>query len=35
MGDYRIADARILSNTRGYVGRKTVTNFDINKVVEI
>lgn len=35
MGDYRIADARILSNTRGYLGRKTVPNFDINKVVEI
>lgn len=35
MGDYRIADARILSNTRGYVGRKTVADFDVNKVVEI
>lgn len=35
MGDYRIADARILSNTRGYVGRKTVSGFDINKVVDI
>lgn len=35
MGDYRIADARILSNTRGYVGRRTVANFDINLSVEI
>ncbi|WP_347568932.1 metallophosphoesterase [Methylomonas sp. EFPC3] len=35
LGDYRIADARILSNTRGYLGRKTVAGFDINKVVEI
>ena len=35
MGDYRIADARILSNTRGYVGRKTVAAFDINKVIDI
>ena len=35
LGDYRIADARILSNTRGYVGRRMVTGFDINKVVDI
>ncbi len=35
LGDYRIADARILSNTRGYLGRKTVAGFDINKLVEI
>lgn len=35
MGDYRIADARILSNTRGYVGRRVVEAFDINKVVDI
>ena len=35
MGDYRIADARILSNTRGYLGRRTVAGFDINKVVDI
>ncbi len=35
LGDYRIADARILSNTRGYVGRRTVAGFDINKVVDI
>ena len=35
LGDYRIADARILSNTRGYVGRRMVSGFDINKVVEI
>lgn len=34
-GDYRIAGARILSNPRGYVGRKVVDNFDPNKVVEI
>ena len=35
LGDYRIADARILSNTRGYVGRRMVENFDINRIVEI
>lgn len=35
MGDYRIADARILSNTRGYIGRRTVAAFDINKVIDI
>ena len=35
MGDYRIADARILSNTRGYIGRRLVSGFDINKIVEI
>lgn len=35
MGDYRIADARILSNTRGYVGRRTVAAFDVNKTVDI
>jgi Icc-related predicted phosphoesterase len=35
MGDYRIADARILSNTRGYLGRRTVAGFDINKIVDI
>ena len=35
LGDYRIADARILSNTRGYVGRRMVAGFDINKIVEI
>ncbi len=35
MGDYRIADARILSNTRGYLGRRTVAGFDINKMVDI
>ena len=34
-GDYRIADARILSNTRGYVGKRTVPDFDINKIVDI
>ncbi len=34
-GDYRIAGARILSNPRGYVGRKTVDTFDQNRVVDI
>ncbi len=34
-GDYRVAGARILSNPRGYVGRKVVDNFDHNKIVEI
>jgi len=35
IGDYRIAGARILSNTRGYVGRRAVDGFDINKIVII
>lgn len=35
MGDYRLAGARILSNTRGYMGRREVDGFDLNKVVEI
>lgn len=34
-GDYRIAGARILSNPRGYVGKKVVDNFDQNKIVVI
>lgn len=34
-GDYRIAGARVLSNPRGYVGRKVVENFDPNKTVDI
>lgn len=34
-GDYRIAGGRILSNPRGYVGRKVVNSFDQNKIVEI
>lgn len=34
-GDYRIAGARILSNPRGYYGRKLVEEFDVNKTVEI
>lgn len=34
-GDYRIADARILSNTRGYVGRREIKAFDINKIIDI
>jgi predicted phosphodiesterase len=33
--DYRIADARILCNPRGYVGIKSVPDFNSNKVVEI
>jgi len=35
IGDYRIAGARILSNTRGYVGRREVDAFDLNRTVEI
>lgn len=35
IGDYRLAGARILSNTRGYIGRKEVKDFDVNKVVVI
>lgn len=34
-GNYRIAGARILSNPRGYVGRKVVDNFDQNLIVDI
>lgn len=33
--DYRVAGARILCNPRGYVGRKLVDRFDINRIVEI
>lgn len=35
LGDYRIAGARILSNPRGYYGRKMVEQFDVNKCVDI
>lgn len=34
-GDYRIAGARILSNPRGYKGRKLVDRFDVDKIVEL
>jgi Icc-related predicted phosphoesterase len=34
-GDYRIADARILSNTRGYQGRNANPLFEINKTVDV
>ena len=34
-GDYRIAGARILSNPRGYVGRKGVDTFNPKLVVDI
>lgn len=33
--DYRIAGARILCNPRGYFGRKLVTEFELNRIVEI
>ncbi len=33
--DYRIADARILCNPRGYVGTKIVPGFDRNRMVDI
>ena len=33
--DYLIAKTRILSNPRGYYGRKEVNGFDQNKIVEI
>ncbi len=33
--DYRIAGAKILSNPRGYFGRKMVSDFDLNRVVDI
>ena len=35
IGDYRIEGSRILSNTRGYAGRRMVAGFDLNKVVDI
>lgn len=35
LGDYRIAGARILCNPRGYVGRKLVDKFNLNKIVRI
>ncbi len=35
LNDYKIAGTRILSNPRGYVGRKEVPGFDQNKIVEI
>ncbi len=35
IGDYRIEGSRILSNTRGYVGRRMVSDFDLNKIVDI
>jgi predicted phosphodiesterase len=34
-GDYRIADARILCNPRGYQGKKMVAGFDQNRIVVI
>jgi Icc-related predicted phosphoesterase len=34
-GDYRIAGGRILSNPRGYFGRKLVDQFNVNKLVDI
>ncbi len=34
-GDYRIAGARILSNPRGYAGKKVVDTFDQNLIVDI
>jgi predicted phosphodiesterase len=33
--DYRITDARILCNPRGYVGVKSVPDFNPNKIVDI
>jgi len=33
--DHRIAGARILCNPRGYFGKKTVSSFDQNRIVEI
>lgn len=35
IGDYRIEGARILSNTRGYAGKRLVGGFDLNKMVVI
>jgi len=33
--DYKIGDTRVLCNPRGYQGHRTVSNFNLNKVVEI
>jgi predicted phosphodiesterase len=33
--DYRIADARILCNPRGYFGKKVVPGFNQNRIMEI
>lgn len=33
--DYRISGARILCNPRGYFGKKVVSRFDQNRIVEI
>ena len=35
IGNYRVAGTRILSNTRGYHGRREVARFDLNKTVAI
>lgn len=35
VGDYRLAGARILSNPRGYYGRRLVEQFKLNKTIEI
>jgi hypothetical protein len=35
IGDFRIEESRILSNTRGYAGYKEVSGFDLNKIVII
>jgi len=34
-GNYRISGTRILSNPRGYYGRKLVSDFDINQCVDV
>lgn len=35
ISDYRIEGTRVLANTRGYMGRKEVSAFDLNKMVDI
>ena len=35
LANYRIAGTRILSNPRGYSGRKLVADFDLNRIVDI
>lgn len=35
VSDYRIAGTRVLCNPRGYVGKRSVSNFTPEKVVEI
>jgi predicted phosphodiesterase len=35
LNDYHIGKTRVVSNPRGYVGRKEVAGFDVNKIITI